>query len=112
MQCICKKDKINQEERILESKCKTAITELEQLKDNTKKQKRKNKDIDRTYISTEEVNGQIKMLSEQTKTKVKNLYQEKKTLKEVIKELGKMTKTKIDSVPEKELQIKQLQINL
>ena len=52
------------------------------------------------------------MLSDQTKTKAKNLYQEKETLKEVIKELGKMTKTKIDSVPEKELQIKQLQINL
>ena len=52
------------------------------------------------------------MLSEQTKAKEKNLYQEKETLKKVIKELGKMTKTKIDSVPEKELQIKQLQINL
>ena len=112
MQCICKKDKINQEERILESKYKTAITELEQLKDNTKKQKQKNKDIERKYISIEEVNGQTKMLSDQTKTKAKNLYQEKETLKEVIKELGKMTKTKIDSVPEKELQIKQLQINL
>ena len=57
MQCICKKDKTNQEERILESKCKTAITELEQLKDNTKKQKQKNKDIERKYISKEEVNG-------------------------------------------------------
>ena len=57
MQCICKKDKTNQEERILESKCKTAITELEQLKDNTKKQKKKNKDIERKYISIEEVNG-------------------------------------------------------
>ena len=101
MQCICKKDKTNQEERILESKCKTAITELEQLKDNTKKQKQKNKDIERKYISIEEVNGQTKMLSDQTKTKAKNLYQEKETLKEVIKELGKMTKTKIDSVPEK-----------
>ena len=44
MQCICKKDKINQEERILESICKTPITELEQLKDNTKKQKQKNKE--------------------------------------------------------------------
>lgn len=37
MQCIFKKDKINQEDRVLESKCKTTITELEQLKDNTKK---------------------------------------------------------------------------
>ena len=44
MQCICKKDKINQEERILESICKTPITELEQLKDNAKKQKQKNKE--------------------------------------------------------------------
>lgn len=41
------------------------------------------------------------MLSEQTKAKEKNLYQEKETLKKVIKELGKMTKTKIDGVPEK-----------
>ena len=41
------------------------------------------------------------MLSEQTKAKEKNLYQEKETLKKVIKELAKMTKTKIDSVPEK-----------
>ena len=43
MQYISKKDKINQEERILESKCKTKITKLEQLKDNTKKRKKKRK---------------------------------------------------------------------
>ena len=46
---------------------------------------------------------------EQTKTKLKNLYQEKETSKEVIKELRRMTKTKTDSVPDKELQIKQFQ---
>ena len=43
------------------------------------------------------------MLSEQTKTTLKNLYQEKEPLKKVIKELGRMTKTKIDSVSDKEL---------
>ena len=42
------------------------------------------------------------MLSEQTKTTLKNLYQEKETLKKVIKELARMTKTEIDSVSDKE----------
>ena len=38
------------------------------------------------------------MLSEQTKTKLKNLHQEKETSKQVIKALRSMTRTKIDSV--------------
>ena len=70
------------------------------------------KDIERKYASIKEVYEQIKVLSEQTKTKLKNLNQEKETSEEVIKALRSMTKTKIDSVSDKELQIKQLQTSL
>ena len=56
--------------------------------------------------------GQTKILPEQTKTKLKNLHHEKETSEEVIKALRSMTKTKIDSVPDKELEIKQLQTSL
>ena len=59
-----------------------------------------------------EVYEQTKVLPEQTKTKLKNLNQEKETSEEVIKALRSMTKTKIDSVSDKELQIKQLQTSL
>ena len=52
------------------------------------------------------------MLSEQTKTKLKSLYQEKEASEEVNKALRSVAKTKIDSVPDKELQIKQLQTSL
>ena len=55
---------------------------------------------------------ETRILSQQTKTKLKNLHQEKQTSEEVIKALKSMAKTKIDSVPDKELQIKQLQTSL
>ena len=55
---------------------------------------------------------ETRILSQQTKTKLKNLHQEKQTSEEVIKALKSMAKTKIDSVPDKELQIKQLQASL
>ena len=55
---------------------------------------------------------ETRILSQQTKTKLKNLHQEKQTSEEVIKTLKSMAKTKIDSVPHKELQIKQLQTSL
>ena len=106
MQYICKKDKVNQEERIWESKYKTTVLELEELKDRYKETEKENKDIEREYGSIKEVYKQTKILSEQTKTKLKNLHQEKETSEEVI------TKKKIDSVPDKELQIKQLQTSL
>ena len=106
MQYICKKDKVNQEERIWESKYKTTVLELEELKDRYKETEKENKDIEREYGSIKEVYKQTKILSEQTKTKLKNLHQEKETFEEVI------TKIKIDSVPDKELQIKQLQTSL
>ena len=65
------------------------------------------------YFSTiKEVYEQTKILSVQTKTKLKNLNQEKETPEEIIKALRSMTKTKKDSVPDKELQIKQLQASL
>ena len=66
----------------------------------------KRKDIKRKYASIKEIYKQTKVLSEQTKTKLKNLNQEKETSEEVIKALRSMTKTKIDSVPDKEMQIK------
>ena len=106
MQYICKKDKVNQEERIWESKYKATVLELEELKDRYKETEKENKDIERKYASIKEVYEQTKILSEQTKTKLKNLHQEKETSEEVI------TKIKIDSVPDKELQIKQLQTSL
>ena len=112
MQYICKKDKVNQEERIWESKYKTTVIELEELKDRYKGMEKEKKDIERKYASIKEVYEQIKVLSEQTKTKLKNLNQEKETSEEVIKALRSMTKTKIDSVPDKEMQIKQLQTSL
>ena len=70
------------------------------------------KDIERKYVIIKEAYEQTKVLSEQTKEKLKNLHQEKETSEEVIKALRSMTKTKIDSVPDKELQIKRLQTNL
>ena len=56
--------------------------------------------------------SRLKVLSEQTKTKLKNFNQEKKTTEEVIKALRSMTKIEIDSIPGKEIQIKQLQSSL
>ena len=70
------------------------------------------KDIERKYVIIKEAYEQTKVLSEQTKEKLKNLHQEKETSEEVIKALRSMTKTKIDSVLDKELQIKRLQTNL
>ena len=70
------------------------------------------KDIERKYVIIKEAYEQTKVLSEQTKEKLKNLHQEKETSEEVIKALRSMTKTKIDSVPDKEMQIKQLQTSL
>ena len=55
---------------------------------------------------------ETRILSQQTKTKLKNLHQEKQTSEEAIKALESMAKTKIDSVPDKGLQIKQLQTSL
>ena len=63
--------------------------------------------MERKYVSIKEAYEQTKILSDQTKTKLKNLHQEKETSEEVIKALRSMTKTKIESVPDKELQIKQ-----
>ena len=70
------------------------------------------KDIERKYANIKEVYEQTKLLSEERKSKLKNLNQEKKTSEEVIKALRSMTKTKIDSVPDKKMQIKQLQTSL
>ena len=70
------------------------------------------KDIERKYVIIKEAYEQTKVLSEQTKEKLKNLHQEKETSEAVAKALRSMTKTKIDSVPDKELQIKRLQTNL
>ena len=55
---------------------------------------------------------ETRILSQQTKSKLKNLHQEKQTSEEAIKALESMAKTMIDSVPDKELQIKQLQTSL
>ena len=43
MQYICKKDKVNQEQRIWERKYKTTITELEELKDRYKEMEERTK---------------------------------------------------------------------
>ena len=109
MQYICKKEKVNQEERIWDSKYKATVIEFEELRGRYKEMEKEKKDIERKYASIKEVYGQTKILLEQTKAKLKNLHQEKETSEEVIKALRSMTKTKIDSVPDKELQRKQLQ---
>ena len=70
---------------------------------------KKKKDIESKYVNIKEAYELTEILSEQSKTKLKNLHQEKETSKEVIKALRSMTKTKIDRVPDKELQIKQVQ---
>ena len=103
MQYICKKEKVNQEERIWDSKYKTTVIEFEELTGRYKEMEKEKKDIERKYVSIKEVYGQTKILLEQTKAKLKNLHQEKETSEEVIKALRSMTKTKIDSVPDKEL---------
>ena len=77
MQYICKKDKVKQEERIWESKYKTTVIELEELKDRYKEMEKEKKDKERKYASIKEVYKQTGILSEQTKTKLKNLHQEK-----------------------------------
>ena len=59
------------------------------------------KDIERKYVNIKEAYELTEILSEQSKTKLKNLHQEKETSKEVIKALRSMTKTKIDRVPDK-----------
>ena len=114
MPYICKKDKVNQSQRIWESKYKTTIIKFEELKDKCKEMEKEEKAVERKYVSIKEVCEQTKILSVQTKTKLKNFYQEKETSEEVkvIKALKSMTETKIDSVPDEELQIKQLQTNL
>ena len=93
-QYICKKDKVNQEERIWESKYKTIVTELHELKDRYKETKKEKKGIDGKYASIKEVYEQTNILSQQTKTKLENLHQEQETSAEVIKVLRSMTKTK------------------
>ena len=70
---------------------------------------KRKEDMERKYVSIKEAYEQTKILSDQTKTKLKNLHQEKETSEEVIKALRRMTKTKIESVPDKELLIKQSQ---
>ena len=70
---------------------------------------KRKEDMERKYVSIKEAYEQTKILSDQTKTKLKNLHQEKQTSEEVIKALRSMTKTKIESVPDKELLIKQSQ---
>ena len=112
MQYIYKTDKVNQEERIWESKYKTTVIELEGLKDRYKEMEKEKKGLERKYASIKEVYKQTKLLSEQTKTKLKHLHQENERSEEVIKALRSMTKTKTDSVPDGELQIKQLQTSL
>ena len=74
MQYICKKDKVNQEERIWESKYKTIVTELQELKDRYKETEKEKKDIDGKYASIKEVYDQTNILSEQTKIKLENLH--------------------------------------
>ena len=109
MQYIYKKYKVNQAERIWKSKYKTKIIQLKKLKDKYKELEKGNKDVERKYAIMKEVYDQTEILSEQTKTKLKNHHQEKETSEVVIKALRSMTKTKIDSVHDKQLQIKHLQ---
>ena len=109
MQYIYKKYKVNQAERIWKSKYKTKIIQLKKLKDKYKEMEKGNKDVERKYAIMKEVYDQTEILSEQTKTKLKNHHQEKETSEVVIKALRSMTKTKIDSVHDKQLQIKHLQ---
>ena len=105
---ICKNNKVNQEGRICECKYKTTVTELEERKDRYKETEKGKKDIEIKYASMKEANDLTKILSKESKTKLKSLRQEKETSKEVIKALRNMTKTKIDSAPDKDLQIMQI----
>ena len=78
---------------------------------NTNKQKKKKTGVEWKYVS-KNLYDQTKILIGQIHIKLKNLYLEKEILEKVIKALRSMIKTKIDSVPDKELQIKQLEISL
>ena len=80
MQYICKNNKVNQAERIRENKYKTKIIELEELKDNYKEMEKEKKDVERKYASIK-VYEQTKILSEQTKTKLKIFIRKRKNLK-------------------------------
>ena len=74
MQYIRKNNKVNQEERIWESKYKTIVTELQELKDRYKETEKEKKDIDGKCASIKEVYEQTNILSEQTKIKLENLH--------------------------------------
>lgn len=67
------------------SKHKPTIVEHEELKDKYIEMKKEKKDIERKYSSIKEVYQHTKILSEQTKAKVKNLHQEKEISVEVLK---------------------------
>ena len=60
MQYICKKDKINQEERIQESKYNTTVIEFMELKDKHKENEKEKKDIERKYASIKKYMGRLK----------------------------------------------------
>ena len=83
--------------------------ELEELKDKYKEMEKEKKNVDRKFASIKELYNETKIQSEQTKTKLKNLYYYKETYQEFIKALRSMKNTKLDSVLDKELRIKQLQ---
>ena len=74
MQYIRKNNKVNQEERIWESKYKTIVTELQELKDRYKETKKEKKHIDGKCASIKEVYEQTNILSDQTKIKLENLH--------------------------------------
>lgn len=66
------------------SKHKATIVEHEELKDKYIEMKKEKKDIERKYSSMKKVYQHTKILSEQTKAKVKNLHQEKEISVEVL----------------------------
>lgn len=98
MKYLCKRDKINQTGGILENNYKTTITELDDLKGKYKEVEKEKKGVEKNYASLKEVCWQTKILSEQAKTNLKNIHQEKELSEEFIKALRSIIKTKIDSV--------------
>ena len=59
--------------------------------------------VARIYASIKEVYEQTEILSEQTKTALKNIHQEKETAEEAIKSLRSMARKKIDNVSDKKI---------
>ena len=80
MQYVCKKNKVNQEKRIWESKHKTTVIEFKKLKDRYKEIQKEKKEIERKYAGIKELCN-LKSINLKLVTKTGHQDKEKRTEK-------------------------------